>query len=127
MWQSLKEYIAFLGKAGWVVLVDIIGSSIGGYLDVSGNANIPTWLWLGFLLLGLLIAPFIAFHKLRVQRDNIQSELKNHEWEYRRKRLIELREPYLKELPLILRDMTKQVQKVTDKMLKNLPILTKEF
>lgn len=126
MTKSLREYVVSLGIWGWVVLIDVIGSIVGGYLDISGNVNIPIWVWLSLLLLGLLIAPFIAFHRLRIQRDNINKELKNQEWEYRRKRLIEMREPYLKQLPMILRDMSKRLPIVTQEIIKGLPDITEE-
>lgn len=75
MLESLKEYILNMGRWGWLVLVDVIGSGIGGYLDISQSANVPTGLWLGFLIAGLVIAPFWAFHKLRQSKDDLQSEL----------------------------------------------------
>lgn len=123
MSKSLKEYIVSLGIWGWVVLVDIISSAVGGYLDVSGTVNVPAWLWFGLLIIGLIVAPFIAFHKIRIQRDNISKDFKDQEWEYRRKRLIELREPYLEPLPIILRDMSKQLPLITEKIVKNLPVI----
>ncbi len=58
-----------------MVLVDIIGSGVGGYLDISQRVSIPMGFWLSFLMLGLLIAPFLAFHTIRKKRDELQAEL----------------------------------------------------
>ena len=70
MRQSLKEYVSAMGHWGWVVLVDVLGAAIGAYLDISGKGGFPTWVWLTMLGLAFLIAPFIAFHKVRLQRDD---------------------------------------------------------
>jgi len=75
MRQSLKEYITSLGRWVWVVLVDFILAGVGAYLDISNAAPIPTWVWLTLLLIGLIVAPFVAFHKLRLQRDELKSQL----------------------------------------------------
>lgn len=73
MWQSFKEYITALGRWGWVVVADIILTGAGAYLDLSSGI-IPTWVWITLGLLALIIAPFVAFHKLRVQRDKLKAE-----------------------------------------------------
>ncbi len=57
------------------MLVDIIGSVVGGILDVSKSVAIPTSLWFSFLIAGLVIAPFLAFNNLRKNRNNLQSQL----------------------------------------------------
>ena len=57
------------------MLVDIVGSGVGGYLDISQRVSIPTVLWLCFLIVGLLIAPFLAFHTIRKKRDELQAQL----------------------------------------------------
>lgn len=69
MWQSLCEYITALGHLGWVVLIGIISGGAGLYLDISGRVGFPTWLWVVLLAICLVIVPFVAFHKVRVQRD----------------------------------------------------------
>lgn len=75
MRKSFKQYITALGRWGWVAMADIILSSVGAYLDISNTASIPMWLWGTFLLIGLIVAPFWAFHKLRVERDELQDIL----------------------------------------------------
>jgi hypothetical protein len=72
---SFKEYILSLGHWGWVVAVDVVYSVTGLVLDVSGVASIPTKAWLIPLIVALAIAPFIAFHKLRLKRDALQDTL----------------------------------------------------
>lgn len=75
MWKSLKEYVTALGHWGWIVLVDIFSGITGAYLDVSGIEGFPTWLWVTLLGIALIISPFIAFHKLRKQRDELVTSL----------------------------------------------------
>jgi hypothetical protein len=78
MLKSLKEYATALGHWVWVVILEVLGSAVGAYLDISNTLSIPIWLWLTFLLLGLIIAPFLAFHKIRKERDVLQEKLDNN-------------------------------------------------
>lgn len=79
MRESFKEYITSLGHWGWVVLVDIISGAVGAYLDISGKWGFPTWLWIMLLMLGLAIAPFLAFHKLRVYKQELETKLNDRQ------------------------------------------------
>src|SRR4030042_7220562 len=71
MWKSLKEYVIALGYWGLIVMVPIILNIISTYQLVSGNqfTGIPSWVWFQIAFVFLLVIPFIAFHKVRVQRD----------------------------------------------------------
>ena len=75
MWKSLREYVLSLGHWGWVVAVDLVGSVTGWYLDISNTVDIPMWVWLVPLLAALAIAPFLAFHRMRIDKDRLQSSL----------------------------------------------------
>lgn len=57
------------------MLIDILSGVAGAYLDVSGTWGFPTWLWILFLIIGLLLAPFLAFHKVRLKSEEIRIEL----------------------------------------------------
>ena len=59
----------YIGALGWFVLLDVFGGVTGAALDISGKANFPTWLWISLLGIAAIVVPFIAFHKVRVQRD----------------------------------------------------------
>ena len=52
-------------------MVDIISGIAGLILDVTDALSFPTWLWILLLAIGFVIIPFIAFHKMRLQRDSI--------------------------------------------------------
>ena len=71
MRQSLREYITALGYWGFIVIAPITLNIIGVYQLASGNqfTGIPSWVWFQVAFVFLLIIPFIAFHKVRVQRD----------------------------------------------------------
>lgn len=75
MCKSFIEYITSLGRWGWLVLVDVISGGVGAYLDISGKLSFPTCLWILFLGIAFAIVPFIIFHKLRLRRDELKSEL----------------------------------------------------
>ena len=78
MWLSLKIYIQYVARRGWEVLI-IIGTVAGivGILDISQTFDIPTGLWLVLLIAALLIVPFLAFHKILKERDELQTQLNN--------------------------------------------------
>ena len=57
------------------MLIDILSGMAGAYLDISGAWGFPTWLWVTLLGIAFIIIPFIAFHKIRVQRDVLQAQL----------------------------------------------------
>lgn len=69
MGKSLWEYITALGHWGWFVLIDIFAGLAGAYLDISGKVGFPTWLWMLLLGIAFIVVPFVAFHKVKVQRD----------------------------------------------------------
>lgn len=75
MRQSLKEYITSLGRWGWLVVVDIIFGIAGAYLDISETWGFPTWLWVLLLGIALIIIPFLAFHKVRKERDQAKGNV----------------------------------------------------
>ena len=58
-----------MGRWLWVVLLDGLLALAGAFLDISGAKDVPTWVWISMLAVGLLLAPFIAFHKLRLAAD----------------------------------------------------------
>lgn len=71
MWKSICEYLAAFGYWVYVVLVANVAGIAGLFLNVSNaTSGFPTWLWVALLTGGLVVAPFLAFHKMRVQRDD---------------------------------------------------------
>lgn len=77
MWKSFIEYITSLGRWGWIVLIQVIAGGVGAYFDISGKWGFPTWLWILLLGIAFIVVPFIVFHKSRLRRDVLQSELDN--------------------------------------------------
>ena len=77
MWQSFKEYVLATGRWGWVILVDILLGGAGAYLDISGTWELPRWVWVTMVGVAVLIGPFIAFHKIRQERDEATNEVRS--------------------------------------------------
>ena len=49
------------------------------YTGIYVLQNFPTWGWIVLLGVGLIVMPFRAFHKVRVQRDGLRVQLKERE------------------------------------------------
>jgi len=79
MTQSFAEYITALGRWWLLVIADLLFSGISAYLDVTGDGPVPLGVWLTALVGGLSIAPFIAFNKVRTERDEKRWELRELE------------------------------------------------
>ena len=77
MWESLKNYIAAFGKWGLLMAAILVGDVLGIIQSYYTEWLIPTWGWWLILVIILIVSPFIAFHKLRVQRDELQAKLQN--------------------------------------------------
>jgi len=77
MGKSLWEYVTALGYWGFIVIAPITLDIISVYQLASGNqfTGIPSWVWFQVAFVFLLIIPFIAFHRVRVQRDEYSSRL----------------------------------------------------
>ena len=69
MGKSLWEYITALGYWVWFVLIGILLNLASVYLIISGKVGFPTWLLVLLSGIALIVVPFVAFHKVRVQRD----------------------------------------------------------
>ena len=75
MWKSLKTYIAAFGKWGFIMVAILVGDILGIIRSYYTGWLIPTWGWWLILVVILIVSPFIAFHKLRVQRDKLKAIL----------------------------------------------------
>lgn len=73
-WASLQAYVVALGRWGWVVVGEIGLGVVGAVLDVAHVTHFPTQAWLTLILTGLIAPPFIAFHKLRLKRNELGRE-----------------------------------------------------
>ncbi|MHB8084701.1 MAG: hypothetical protein ACYDHZ_02610 [Dehalococcoidia bacterium] len=76
MWKSAGEYISSLGHWGWIVLVGVL-QAIWGLVSPIFGINYSPVIWITLLFLTLMIAPFIAFHKMRLDRDDLREKLKS--------------------------------------------------
>lgn len=77
MWQSFKEHVLATGRWGWVILVDILLGGAGAYLDISGTWGLlPRWVWVTMVVVGVLTGAFIAFRKVRPERDEAKNKVR---------------------------------------------------
>jgi hypothetical protein len=59
----------------------IIGTVLGGVqflistFIADKDFKIPLWIWIGCILLGFLVANFLAFHKIRLERDSFKDKM----------------------------------------------------
>ena len=75
----MRKYLTSLGVWGWLVYGVNIFSMVNLGFNLTGNPIfiIPTWGWLVFLIIGLVVAPFFAFHKIQTKLDRIESARPN--------------------------------------------------
>lgn len=78
MWKLLKSYIADLGYWWFIVVIPVALDVVGIYQLVTGNQflRIPSWILLLIALLLLLIIPFIAYRKIYLKLENIESRIR---------------------------------------------------
>lgn len=72
--ESLIAYTKHIGLWFWVVIVGMLGGILG-HPAISKIVDIPLWVWALFAFCGLLIAPFVAFHRLRMDGQAVKRQL----------------------------------------------------
>jgi hypothetical protein len=75
VWKSVKEYVPAILKLWWVVVVGGILSAVGVVLNIVQGLTIPAWLLVVIGLMGLFVAQFLAFHRVKLDRDHLQARL----------------------------------------------------
>jgi MFS family permease len=78
--KSISEYFPSFGRWAWVLLVDFLVAGAQIVADLLGSLFLPSWVWQAQVGITLVIAPLIAFHKVRLNRDAARKQLKFREW-----------------------------------------------
>lgn len=72
-WTSLKLFAQLAGRWWFSVwLLVLISGLVAFGLTATNTRNFPTPVWAGLLLTGLVLAPAVAFHHLRIDRDRFR-------------------------------------------------------
>jgi hypothetical protein len=75
MFRSIIEFFKAVGKWWWAVTIDLFVGALLGTAQSAGYAlRVPHWLWQAMILAGFVIACLVAFHRLRIQRDEAISK-----------------------------------------------------
>jgi hypothetical protein len=70
MRTTVREYLPAVLKVWWAMTVFVISDGIGVYSVVTSHSlSVPAWVWLVVGTGFLFVAQFVAFHRVRVQRD----------------------------------------------------------
>jgi len=72
MRQSVKEYFLAYGRWFVVLLLGPIIGVVGLGLDISGKVTFPAGVWVDAILVAAVAAPLVAFHRVRVERDELK-------------------------------------------------------
>lgn len=71
--NSIGEYLKAFYYFGLVWVIGLIGGIIGIVLYIFDIAEIPIWIWITLVVIAFPTVSFIAFHKVRFERDEIKS------------------------------------------------------
>lgn len=112
MAKSITEYILAVLKWWWVVVMGGFFATIGASVSIWRGIDIPVWVWIGLAVFGLFIAQFFAFHKLRVERDNLKQPLND---KAKRRAMRETLAEFLKEGEQIKRQCRNEKEKAPKK------------
>jgi hypothetical protein len=69
--QSAKEFFSSLGKWGWIVGGFLVLTIITAILPLLGVTQIPVWAWVVTGFITIILAAFISFHTVRIERDEL--------------------------------------------------------
>ena len=75
MRQSIKEYIPAVGKRWWAMVAGGILATAGGVSLFCPFLVIPTLAWFLIALLFISVAQFLAFHRIREEKDGLKGQL----------------------------------------------------
>ncbi len=64
--DSVVEYCRALGFWGWTLYVGFFGSLVGTICALAGVQGLPLWVWITAMVATAVLAPFQAFHRMRV-------------------------------------------------------------
>ncbi len=57
------------------MLVCVIGDILGIGMTIWQDIHVPLWVWILIIVAGLFVAQFLAFHKVRLERDELKIQL----------------------------------------------------
>lgn len=86
MRQSAKEYLPLLLRRWWAMIAGILLTFVGVSLDIGQTTGVAYFnvsqaiartLWIAGLVITGSVAPFLAFHKVRMERDQAVERLRN--------------------------------------------------
>jgi hypothetical protein len=76
IWETLKEFVRSVGKWWWAVTIDwLVGAFLGTAQSFGHALVLPSWVPYLIVITGFVAACFIAFHRLRIERDEAVKKL----------------------------------------------------
>lgn len=72
MVESLLEFIASIWDWWEWLVPGLIGGLLGVAQGVLRGFHVSRKIWLGLIMISLVAAPFVAFHKIRAERDELK-------------------------------------------------------
>lgn len=76
LWQSVHEYVSAVRSTWWAIMLGGVFAIIGALRElkiIPNSTRAPSWLWLALTLVCFSWAQFVAFHQVRVQRDEARA------------------------------------------------------
>ena len=73
--KSLKDYGKAVSRRLWWLVISGLVTIVGTIQVVFASLALPWWLWLTLAFVALVIAQYLAFHDVRMERDQALERL----------------------------------------------------
>jgi hypothetical protein len=75
MWKSIRDFFLAMCAAWWGMIPGFVGTIVGAIQAVSATFVVPPWAAWAISIVGFWCAAFWAYHKMRIERDELRAKL----------------------------------------------------
>jgi hypothetical protein len=79
-WTSLREYVVTVTRAWWQLAIGFLAAAFAVVTEFKAGLLVPTWVGVVVAIVALITAQFLAFHRVRLARDQAGTQLVPAPW-----------------------------------------------